>query len=242
MTQAEEMVENQSNLANLLDNYGQDDTKTEMKNMPGFDVLDSIPEEQKMKSYNDEFYNTLSNLKFLSLTIPAENRLFYHFEKNNNASITSTAGQIFVTINELKQENINLNKTIIELQENIDSLRKDVENIEENSSGDILNEIKNLEKKLQVFIVETKTETFKLIKEVATLKKEKNDIYNQIKAAFARVEKLEKDLGKNRKRMNKLGMNINKNNVNNDKTFMETKSFNNTFGTKKENIQTETNL
>ena len=242
MTQAEEMVENQSNLANLLDNYGQDDTKTEMKNMPGFDVLDSIPEEQKMKSYNDEFYNTLSNLKFLSLTIPAENRLFYHFEKNNNASITSTAGQIFVTINELKQENINLNKTIIELQENIDSLRKDVENIEENSSGDILNEIKNLEKKLQVFIVETKTETFKLIKEVATLKKEKNDIFNQIKAAFARVEKLEKDLGKNRKRMNKLGMNINKNNVNNDKTFMETKSFNNTFGTNKEKVQMETNL
>ena len=242
MTQAEEMVENQSNLANLLDNYGQDDTKTEMKNMPGFDVLDSIPEEQKMKSYNDEFYNTLSNLKFLSLTIPAENRLFYHFEKNNNASITSTAGQIFVTINELKQENINLNKTIIELQENIDSLRKDVENIEENSSGDILNEINNLEKKLQVFIVETKTETFKLIKEVATLKKEKNDIYNQIKAAFARVEKLEKDLGKNRKRMNKLGMNINKNNVNNDKTFMETKSFNNTFGTNKEKVQMETNL
>jgi len=242
MTQAEEMVENQSNLANLLDNYGQDDTKTEMKNMPGFDVLDSIPEEQKMKSYNDEFYNTLSNLKFLSLTIPAENRLFYHFEKNNNASITSTAGQIFVTINELKQENINLNKTIIELQENIDSLRKDVENIEENSSGDIFNEIKNLEKKLQVFIVETKTETFKLIKEVATLKKEKNDIYNQIKAAFARVEKLEKDLGKNRKRMNKLGMNINKNNVNNDKTFMETKSFNNTFGTNKEKVQMETNL
>ena len=242
MTQAEEMVENQSNLANLLDNYGQDDAKTEMKNMPGFDVLDSIPEEQKMKSYNDEFYNTLSNLKFLSLTIPAENRLFYHFEKNNNASITSTAGQIFVTINELKQENINLNKTIIELQENIDSLRKDVENIEENSSGDILNEIKNLEKKLQVFIVETKTETFKLIKEVATLKKEKNDIYNQIKAAFARVEKLEKDLGKNRKRMNKLGMNINKNNVNNDKTFMETKSFNNTFGTNKEKVQMETNL
>ena len=242
MTQAEEMVENQSNLANLLDNYGQDETKTEMKNMPGFDVLDSIPEEQKMKSYNDEFYNTLSNLKFLSLTIPAENRLFYHFEKNNNASITSTAGQIFVTINELKQENINLNKTIIELQENIDSLRKDVENIEENSSGDILNEINNLEKKLQAFIVETKTETFKLIKEVATLKKEKNDIYNQIKAAFARVEKLEKDLGKNRKRMNKLGMNINKNNVNNDKTFMETKSFNNTFGTNKEKVQMETNL
>ena len=45
-----------------------------------------------------------------------------------------------------------------------------------------------------------------------------------------------------RKRMNKLGMNINKNNVNNDKTFMETKSFNNTFGTNKEKVQMETNL
>ena len=77
---------------------------------------------------------------------------------------------------------------------------------------------------------------------MATLKKEKNDIYSQIQAAFARVEKLEKELGKNKKRFNKLNMNINKNNANNDKTFMETKSFNNTFGTNKEKIQTETNL
>ena len=93
-----------------------------------------------------------------------------------------------------------------------------------------------------MFIVETKTETFKLIKEVATLKKDKNEIFAQIQNAFSRVEKLEKELGKNKKRLNKLSMNINKNNVNNDKTFLETKSFNNTLGTNKENIQTETNL
>ena len=105
-----------------------------------------------------------------------------------------------------------------------------------------MNEIQNLEKRLQVFIVETKTETFKLIKEVANLKKEKNDLYNQIQLAFARVEKLEKELGKNKKKMNKLNMNVNKQNVNNDRTFMETKSFNNTFGTNKEKIQTESNL
>ena len=228
MTEAEEIKENSPNL--------------EMKNIPGFDVLESMQEEQKYKSYNDEFYNTLSQLKFLSLTIPPENHLFYHFEKNNNASITSTAGQIFVTVNELKQENVNLKKTIEELQGNIDELRKLVDSVETESSGDILEEIKNLEKKLQLFIVETKTETFKLIKELATLKKEKNDIYSQIQAAFARVEKLEKELGKNKKRFNKLNMNINKNNANNDKTFMETKSFNNTFGTNKEKIQTETNL
>ena len=238
MTEAEEIKETSPNLA-LLE---EEDKNLEMKNMPGFDVLDTIQEGQKYKSYNDEFYNTLSQLKFLSLTIPPENHLFYHFEKNNNASITSTTGQIFVTVNELKQENTNLQKVIEEIKENIENLKKNVENIQEDSTGDIYSEIKNLEKKLQVFIVETKTETFKLIKEVATLKKDKNEIFAQIQNAFSRVEKLEKELGKNKKRLNKLSMNINKNNVNNDKTFLETKSFNNTLGTNKENIQTETNL
>ena len=238
MTEAEEIKETSPNLA-LLE---EEDKNLEMKNMPGFDVLDTIQEEQKYKSYNDEFYNTLSQLKFLSLTIPPENHLFYHFEKNNNASITSTTGQIFVTVNELKQENTNLQKVIEEIKENIENLKKNVENIQEDSTGDIYSEIKNLEKKLQVFIVETKTETFKLIKEVATLKKDKNEIFAQIQNAFSRVEKLEKELGKNKKRLNKLSMNINKNNANNDKTFLETKSFNNTLGTNKENIQTETNL
>ena len=238
MTEIEEVKDNSPN----LDLYSKEEPNFEMKNIPGFDVLDSVQEEQKFKSYNDEFYNTLSNLKYLSLTIPTENHLFYHFEKNNNASITSTTGQIYVTVNELKQENINLRKIIDEVQENIDNLKVMVENAEKESSGDIHNEIKNLEKKLQLFIVEKKTQTFKLIKEVATLKKEKNDLTAQIQAAFARVEKIEKELGKNKKRLNKLNMNINKNNANNDKTFMETKSFNNTLGTKKENIQTESNL
>ena len=238
MSEVEEVKENSPN----LDLYPQEEPNFEMKNIPGFDVLDNVQEEQKMKSYNDEFYNTLSNLKFLSLTIPNENQLFYHFEKNNNASITSTTGQIFITVNELKQENINLKKIIEEVQGNIEVLKQLVESAGNEASGDIHNEIINLEKRLQLFIVESKTEKFKLIKELAILKKEKNEIYSQIQAAFARVEKLEKELGKNKKRLNKLGININKNNVNNDKTFMETKSFNNTFGSNKDKIQTESNL
>ena len=92
MSEAEEVKENSPNLAI----YPPEEQNIDIKNIPGFDVLDSMQEEQKLKSYNDEFYNTLSNLKFLSLTIPNENQLFYHFEKNNNASITSTTGQIFV--------------------------------------------------------------------------------------------------------------------------------------------------
>ena len=226
----------------LKQESNQNEPALEMKNIPGFDVLDSLPEEQKLKSYNDEFYSTLSNMKFLSLTIPPEDKLFYHFEKNNNASITSIAGQVFVTINELKQENLSLKQIITQVQEKINELKEDVNKIEEDSSGDIINEIKNLEKKLQVFVVESKTETFKLIKEVANLKKEKNDLITQIQLAFARVERIEKELGKNKKRLNKLNMNVNKQNVNNDKTFMETKSFNNTLGTNKEKVETETNL
>ena len=224
----------------LAENLGE--PNIDMKNIPGFDVLDSLPEDQKLKSYNDQFYSTLSGLKFLSLTIPPEDKLFYHFEKNNNASITSIAGQVNVTINELKQEDISLKEMIADIQENMKNLRVEVESISVENTGDVLNEIKNLEKRLQVFIVETKTESFKLIKEVANLKKEKNELYNQIQLAFQRVEKIEKELGKNKKKLNKLKMNVNKQNVNNDKTFMETKSFNNTLRTNNEKVQTENNL
>jgi len=226
----------------IINNFSEKEIGFEMKNIPGFDVMDSLPEDQKLKSYNDEFYSTLSNMKFLSLTVPPEDKLFYHFEKNNNASITSTVGQIFVTTNEMKEENISLKKIISEVQENINNLKIEVDKVEIDSAGDILNQIKNLEKKLQVFVVESKTETFKLIKEVANLKKDKNELYAQIQLAFSKVEKIEKELGKNKKRMNKLNMNVNKQNVNNDKTFMETKSFNNTIGTNKEKVNTETNL
>ena len=226
----------------IIPDLGEKEPALEMKNIPGFDVLDTLPEEQKLKSYNDEFYSTLSNMKFLSITVPPEDKLFYHFEKNNNASITSTAGQAFVTINELKEQNVSLKQIILEVKEKIDSLKGQVDNIEADSSGDILNEIKNLEKKLQVFVVESKTETFKLIKEVANLKKEKSELTNQIQLAFARVERIERELGKNKKRLNKLNIYVNKQNVNNDRTFIETKSFNNTLGSNKEKVQTETNL
>ena len=214
----------------------------EFKNIPGFDVLDEMPEEGKMKSYNDEFYNTLSGLKFLSVTIPPDDKLFYHFEENKNASITSTTGQIFVTINEIKEENNSLAKIISEVQEKVNDLKKQAEDITPDSIDNVREEIKNLESKLQLFIVDTKTETFKLIKEVASLKKEKNELSNQLKLSFERVEKLEKALGKNKKKLNKLNMNVNKQNVNNDKTFMETKSFNNTIGTNNEKVNTENSI
>lgn len=218
------------------------DQKVDFKQIPGFDVLEELPEDAKLKSYNDEFYSTLSNLKFLSVTVPPEDKLFYHFEENKNASITSTTGQIFVTVNELNEENKFLSKIIAEVKEKVSGLQGEIETLTDSCQEEIIKEIKSLESRLQLFIVETKTETFKLIKEVALLKKEKAELSNQIQASFARIEKIEKDLGKNKKKLNKMGMNINKDNVNNDKSFMETKSFNNTIGTEKEKVKTEESL
>ena len=49
----------------------------EFTKIQGFDVLDKLPEETKLKSYNEEFFNTLNNLKFLSCSIPDDDKLFY---------------------------------------------------------------------------------------------------------------------------------------------------------------------
>jgi hypothetical protein len=71
--------------------------KIELNKLPGFDILEKLPEEQMLKSYNEEFYNSLNNFKFMSLPVlPNEARLFYHFEQNENASVSTTTGQLLV--------------------------------------------------------------------------------------------------------------------------------------------------
>ena len=66
-----------------------------------------------------------------------------------------------------------------------------------------------IEKSLKKFLVEQKTENFKLIKEIAILQKDKDDLYNQIQICFSRLAKVEKDVGKKCKNLKK----------NNDKSF-----------------------
>lgn len=71
--------------------------KIELNKIPGFDILEKLPEEQMLKSYNEEFYNSLSSVKIVSLPmIPEKNKLLYHFEQNENASISTTTGQLLV--------------------------------------------------------------------------------------------------------------------------------------------------
>ena len=55
-----------------------------------------------------------------------------------------------------------------------------------------------MEKRLQNFLVEQKTETIRLIKEIANLQKEKESLKNEIEDCFERLNKLEKIIGTNK--------------------------------------------
>ncbi len=48
---------------------------------------------------------------------------------------------------------------------------------------------------LQKFLVEQKTENFKLIKEIAILEKEKIDLQNNVYMSLGRLHKLEREVG-----------------------------------------------
>jgi hypothetical protein len=73
--------------------------KVELNKLPGFDILEKLPEEYMLRSYNEEFYNSISNAKIATLPlIPDYDRLFYQFEQNDNASISTNTGQLLVFI------------------------------------------------------------------------------------------------------------------------------------------------
>jgi uncharacterized protein YlxW (UPF0749 family) len=55
-----------------------------------------------------------------------------------------------------------------------------------------------MEKRLQNFLVEQKTETIRLIKEIANLQKEKEKLKDDIEACYERLNKLEKIIGSNK--------------------------------------------
>jgi len=75
-------------------------SKIELNKLQGFDLLEKLPEERMLKSYNEEFYNTLqnSNIKVVSLPIIPDNKLFYHYVQNENASVSTSIGQLLVNI------------------------------------------------------------------------------------------------------------------------------------------------
>lgn len=172
-----------------------DTNQIEFNKLQGFDVLEKLPEEKLQSTYNEQFYSSLSNMKFLSMTIPDENKLFYHFETNENASVTTSTGQVLKTFQDLFLENESVKKILRTIKGDISRLFKDYENIDETIISEIKPEILKMEKKLQNYLVEQKTENFKLIKEIAILDKEKAEIQKQIEIALGRLDRLEAEVG-----------------------------------------------
>jgi len=70
--------------------------KSEFNKMHALDILEKLPEPQGLKSYNEEYYNSLSNFKMINVPIENEHKLFYHYEQNENASVSTTTGQLLV--------------------------------------------------------------------------------------------------------------------------------------------------
>ena len=170
----------------------------EFNKLQGFDVLEKLPPKSVNDTYNQEFYNTLDNLKFLSLSIPDEDKLFYHFEQNENASISATAGQVLKSFMELFMNKMTIRKTLRQCKKEFKAMKIDFDNIEPNITEEIRIEIIKMEKRLQNFLVEQKTETIRLIKEIANLQKEKEKLKDDIEACYERLNKLEKIIGSNK--------------------------------------------
>ena len=193
--------EDKSLMLNTINNTIPNNTisnNIEFNKLQGFDVLEKLPPKSVNDTYNQEFYNTLDNLKFLSLSIPDEDKLFYHFEQNENASISANAGQVLKSFMELFMNKMNIRKTLRQCKKEFKLMKIDFDNIEPSITEEIRTEIIKMEKRLQNFLVEQKTETIRLIKEIANLQKEKEKIKDDIDACYERLNKLEKIIGTNK--------------------------------------------
>ena len=77
-------------------------------------------------------------------------------------------------------------------------MKVDFDNLEPNLTEEIRAEIIKMEKRLQTFLVEQKTETIRLIKEIANLQKEKEKIKGEIESCYDRLNKLANIIGTNK--------------------------------------------
>ena len=186
------------NTLNNNNNLNNPQNNIEFNKLQGFDVLEKLPPKSVNDTYNQEFYNTLDNLKFLSLSIPDEDKLFYHFEQNENASVSANAGQVLKSFMELFMNKMTIRKTLRQCKKDFKEMKIDFDNIEPSITEEIRLEITKMEKRLQNFLVEQKTETIRLIKEIANLQKEKDRLKNEIEECYERLNKLEKIIGTNK--------------------------------------------
>ena len=90
---------------------------------------------------------------------------------------------------------MDIKKHIIKLRDEIKVLRGDIEVVDKNIYKEYHPEIIKMKTNLQGFLVEQKTENFKLIKEIAILDKEKGEIQQNLYGILYRINRVENDVG-----------------------------------------------
>ena len=151
-------------------------------------------EETMLRSYNETFYSSLKNLSFIKDPLPIEEKLMYHFEQNDSASVSSTIGQLESTLEELLIKNKEIKEKIVELNGEIQTLKTDINKISENY-GIYSPKIKILSNAVKDFVEKQKLENYRLKEEINLLEKEKNEIQQGIYDSLGYLNKLEKVVG-----------------------------------------------
>ena len=151
-------------------------------------------EESMLRSYNETFYSSLKGLSFIKDPLPLEEKLMYHFEQNDSASVSSTIGQLESTLQELLIKNKEIKLNMAELRNEIKQLKIDINKM--NQHYDIYRpQIKILSEAIKNFVGKQKMENFRLKEEITILEKEKTEIQQGIYDALGYLNKLEKIVG-----------------------------------------------
>lgn len=91
--------------------------------------------------------------------------------------------------------NLDTKKHIARLREEIKVLTSDMDVVDRNIEAEYMPEIVRMKKTFQNFLVDQKTENFKLVKEIAILEKEKLELQNSVYISLGRLHKLEREVG-----------------------------------------------
>ena len=151
-------------------------------------------EESMLRSYNETFYSTLKGLSFIKDPLPIEEKLMYHFEQNDSASVSSTIGQLESTLQELLVKNKEIKSNMVDLKNEIAQLKKDINKSDEDVTI-YRPQIAILSKAIKDFVEKQKVENHRLKEEITILEKEKTEIQQGIYDALGYLNKLEKIVG-----------------------------------------------
>ena len=151
-------------------------------------------EESMLRSYNETFYSSLKGLSFIKDPLPIEEKLMYHFEQNDSASVSSTIGQLESTLQELLVKNKEIKSNMAELRNEIQQLKIDINKVTENYKI-YRPQIKILSDATKSFVEKQKNENYRLKEEISILEKEKTEIQQGIYDSLGYLNKLEKIVG-----------------------------------------------